>query len=391
MEQAAIFPGRVRLGMVGGGEGAFIGAVHRHAARLDDRYQLVAGALSSSAEAAQRSGLALGLDPARIYDSYAEMARLESARSDGIEAVSIVTPNHLHAPVAKVFLEAGIHVICDKPVTTNSADARMLAALAQERGLIFAVTHNYSAYPLVRHAQQMVREGALGTIRVVQVEYAQDWLAAPLEQGGQDQSGQKQAAWRTDPTKAGGGAIGDIGSHAWQLADTIVGVPVEALAAELSSFVPGRIIDDNVQVLLRYAGGARGMLWASQVAPGHANELRIRVFGSEGGIEWAQQQPNELRWTPLGEPTRIITRGSAAMNAAGARVSRIPAGHPEGYIDAFAALYSEIACHLLARRDKSDPGPAQFPTIADGLRGVLFIETVQASSRCGGAWTPMLS
>ena len=386
MEQAAIFPGRVRLGMVGGGEGAFIGAVHRHAARLDDRYQLAAGALSSSAAAAQRSGLALGLDPARIYDSYADMARMESARPDGIEAVSIVTPNHLHAPVAKVFLEAGIHVICDKPVTTNSADARMLAALAQERGLIFAVTHNYSAYPLVRHAQQMVREGALGTLRVVQVEYAQEWLAAPLEQ-----SGQKQAAWRTDPAKAGGGAIGDIGSHAWQLADTIVGVPLEALAAELSSFVPGRIIDDNVQVLLRYAGGARGMLWASQVAPGHANELRIRVFGSAGGIEWAQQQPNELRWTPLGEPTRIITRGSAAMNGAGARVSRIPAGHPEGYIDAFAALYSEIACHLLARRDKSDPGQAQFPTIADGLRGVLFIEAVQASSRCGGAWTTMLS
>ena len=386
MEQAAIFPGRVRLGMVGGGEGAFIGAVHRHAARLDDRYELVAGALSSSAEAARRSGLALGLDPARTYDSYEQMARAESARPDGIEAVSIVTPNHLHAPVAKAFLEAGIHVICDKPVTTNSADARMLAALAQERGLIFAVTHNYSAYPLVRHAQQMVREGQLGTIRVVQVEYAQDWLAAPLEQ-----SGQKQAAWRTDPAKAGGGAIGDIGSHAWQLADTIVGAPVEALAAELTSFVPGRIIDDNVQVLLRYAGGARGMLWASQVAPGHANELRIRVFGSAGGIEWAQQQPNELRWTPLGEPTRIITRGSTAMNAAGARVSRIPAGHPEGYIDAFAALYSEIASHLLARRDGSDPGVAHFPTIADGLRGVLFIETVQASSCCGGAWTPMLS
>lgn len=386
MEQAAIFPGRVRLGMVGGGEGAFIGAVHRHAARLDDRYELVAGALSSSADAARRSGLALGLDPARTYDSYQQMARAESARPDGIEAVSIVTPNHLHAPVAKVFLEAGIHVICDKPVTTNSDDARMLAALAQERGLIFAVTHNYSAYPLVRHAQQMVREGALGTIRVVQVEYAQDWLAAALEQ-----SGQKQASWRTDPAKAGGGAIGDIGSHAWQLADTIVGMPVESLAAELSSFVPGRIIDDNVQVLLRYAGGARGMLWASQVAPGHANELRIRVFGSEGGIEWAQQQPNELRYTPLGEPTRIITRGSAAMNAAGARVSRIPAGHPEGYIDAFAALYSEIASHLLARRDGSDPGAAHFPTIADGLRGVLFIETVQASSRSGSTWTPMLS
>lgn len=378
------FPGRVRLGMVGGGEGAFIGAVHRHAARLDDRYELVAGALSSTREAAQRSGRMLGLDPERVYDSYQEMAQKEAARTDGIEAVSIVTPNHLHAPVARAFLEAGIHVICDKPVTTNSGDARALQALAKERGLLFAVTHNYSAYPMVRHARQMVGEGALGQLRIVQVEYAQDWLAEPLEQGGQ-----KQASWRTDPAKSGGGAIGDIGSHAWQLADTIVGAPLEALAAQLNSFVPGRAVDDDVQVMLRYANGARGMLWASQVAPGHANELRIRVFGSQGGIEWAQQQPDALRYTPLGEPTRILTRGSAAMNEAGRRVSRIPAGHPEGYIDAFAALYSEIACHLLARRDGSDPGKAWFPTIDDGLRGVQFIETVQASSRAGGAWTPM--
>jgi predicted dehydrogenase len=383
MEQA-VFPGRVRLGMVGGGEGAFIGAVHRHAARLDDRYALVAGALSSTAAASRRSGRALGLDPERIYDSYEQMARAESAREDGIEAVSIVTPNHLHAPVARAFLEAGIHVICDKPVTTNSADARKLQALAQERGLVFAVTHNYSAYPMVRHAQQLVREGALGQIRVVQVEYAQDWLAEPLEQ-----SGQKQASWRTDPAKSGGGAIGDIGSHAWQLADMIVGAPVESLAAQLNSFVPGREIDDDVQVLLRYSNGARGMLWASQVAPGHANDLRIRVYGSKGGIEWAQQQPNELRWTPLGEPTRIVTRGSKAMNAAGARVSRVPAGHTEGYVEAFAGLYSEIASHLLARRHGGDPGAATFPTIADGLRGVLFIETVQASSCAGGAWMPM--
>ena len=377
-----LFPGRVRLGMVGGGEGAFIGAVHRHAARLDDRYELLAGALSSTADAAQRSGRMLGLDPDRIYDSYQEMAQKEAARPDGIEAVSIVTPNHLHAPVARAFLEAGIHVICDKPVTTNSDDARMLQTLAKERGLLFAVTHNYSAYPLVRHAQQMVRDGVLGLLRIVQVEYAQDWLAEPLEQGGQ-----KQAAWRTDPARSGGGAIGDIGSHAWQLADTIVGAPLESLAAQLHSFVPGRAVDDDVQVLLRYANGARGMLWASQVAPGHENELRIRVFGSQGGIEWAQQQPNELRYTPLGEPTRIVTRGSAAMNEAGRRLSRVPAGHPEGYIGAFASLYSEIACHLLARRDGGDPGAAQFPTIDDGLRGVQFIETVQASSRAGGAWT----
>jgi len=384
MEQPKIFPGRIRLGMVGGGEGAFIGAVHRHAARFDDRYEMLAGALSSTAEASQRSGRALGLEPERIYDDYKRMAQAEAAREDGIEAVVIVTPNHMHAPVARTFLEAGINVICDKPVTTTSADALALQALAQERGLLFAVTHNYSAYPLVRHAQQLVREGALGTIRVVQVQYAQDWLAAPLEQGGH-----KQAEWRTDPARAGGGAIGDIGSHAWQLADFITGLKLDSLAAQLSSFVPGRPIDDDVQVLLRYEGGARGMLWASQVAVGCTNELRIRVVGSKGGIEWAQEQPNELKWTPLGEPTRIITRGSAAMNAAGARTSRVPAGHPEGYVDAFGALYNEIACHLLARRDGGDPGAAQFPTIADGVRGVQFIESVQASSLSGGAWVSL--
>jgi predicted dehydrogenase len=387
MTAPAPVEGRIRLGMVGGGEGAFIGAVHRHAAWLDNRYDLVAGAFSSSAEVSQRSGKTLGLDPARVYDHYTGMAQAEAARADGIEAVSIVTPNHMHAPVARAFLEAGIHVICDKPVTTNSADARALQALAAERGLIFAVTHNYSAYPMVRQARAMVQEGELGQVRVVQVEYAQDWLAEALEQ-----SGQKQAAWRTDPLRAGGGAIGDIGSHAWHLADTIVGVPVEALCAQLNTFVPGRAIDDDVQVLLRYAGGARGMLWASQVAPGHANELRIRVFGSKGGIEWRQQQPNELLWTPLGEPTRILERGGPATHPAARRMSRVPAGHTEGYVEAFASLYGEVAQHLLARREGSggkDPGEAWFPTIADGLRGVLFIETVQASSCEGGAWLPL--
>jgi predicted dehydrogenase len=375
---------RIRLGMVGGGEGAFIGAVHRIAARLDDRYQLVAGALSSRPDAAQRSGLALGLDPERIYENYAEMAQAEAARPDGIEAVSIVTPNHMHAPVARAFLEAGIHVICDKPVTTNSADARMLRDLAHERGLIFAVTHNYSAYPMVRHARQMVREGQLGEIRVVNVQYAQDWLAEPIEQ-----NGQKQAEWRTDPARAGGGAIGDIGTHAWQLADTILGRPLEALAAQLSSFVPGRAVDDDVQVLLRYQGGARGILWASQVAPGHANDLRIGVYGSRGSVQWRQERPDELLWTPLDEPTRIVKRGTSAANAAAARVSRIPGGHPEGYLEAFASLYGEIAAHLLAARNSvAPPSDAAFPTIADGLRAVEFIEAVQASSCAGGAWVP---
>jgi predicted dehydrogenase len=378
----AIFPRRIRLGMVGGGEGAFIGAVHRIAARLDDRYELVAGALSSRPDAARRSGLALGLDPERIYTDYAAMAESEAARPDGIEAVSIVTPNHMHAPVARAFLEAGINVICDKPVTTNSLDARMLRDLAHERGLIFAVTHNYSAYPMVRHARQMVREGLLGEIRVVNVQYAQDWLAEPIEQ-----DGQKQAAWRTDPARAGGGAIGDIGTHAWQLADTIIGRPLEALAAQLNSFVPGRAVDDDVQVLLRYQGGARGMLWASQVATGHGNDLRIGVYGSRASIQWAQERPDELLWTPLGEPARIVKRGTLAANAAAARVSRIPGGHPEGYLEAFASLYGEVAAHLLAARDGLPaPEDAEFPTIDDGLRAVEFIEAVQASSCAGGNW-----
>ncbi|NIA52366.1 Gfo/Idh/MocA family oxidoreductase [Massilia sp. TW-1] len=376
--------GRLRLGMVGGGEGAFIGAVHRHAAALDHQYELVAGAFSSNADTSRRSGAALGLDPERVYADYAQMARAEAVRGDGIGVVSIVTPNHMHAPVARAFLEAGIHVICDKPVTTNSDDARALRALANEKGLIFAVTHNYSAYPMVRQARAMVQEGQLGDVRVVQVEYAQDWLAEPLEQ-----TGQKQAAWRTDPARAGGGAIGDIGSHAWHLADTIVGQPVESLCAQLNTFVPGRAIDDDVQVMLRYAGGARGMLWASQVAPGHANDLRIRVFGSRGGIEWRQQQPNELLYTPLGEPTRILERNGPGTHPAARRMGRVPAGHTEGYIDAFAALYAEVARHLVGRRDGSDPGEAWFPTIDDGLRGVLFIETVQASSCEGGAWVPL--
>jgi predicted dehydrogenase len=371
--------------MVGGGEGAFIGAVHRIAARLDDRFALVAGALSSRPDAARRSGLALGLAPERIYADYAEMARAESARPDGIEAVSIVTPNHMHAPVARAFLEAGIHVICDKPVTTNSPDARALQALARERGLVFAVTHNYSAYPMVRQARQMVREGLLGEIRVVNVQYAQDWLAEPIEQ-----DGQKQAAWRTDPARAGGGAIGDIGSHAWQLADTILGRPLEAVAAQLSSFVPGRAVDDDVQVLLRYQGGARGMLWTSQVAPGHGNDLRIGVYGSQGSVQWVQERPDELLWTPLGEPTRILKRGTASANAAAARVSRIPGGHPEGYLEAFASLYGEVAAHLLAfRQGRPAPAEAEFPTIDDGLRAVEFIEAVQASSGAGGAWVPI--
>jgi len=378
---------RIRLGMVGGGEGAFIGAVHRMAARLDDHYELVAGALSSTPDKAKRSGQALGLAPDRIYSDYQLMARAEAARPDGIEAVSIVTPNHLHAPIAEAFLKAGIHVICDKPVTTTSKDAKKLHKLAAKHKLIFAVTHNYTGYPMVRHARQMVREGRLGEIRVVQVEYPQDWLTERLEA-----SGQKQAAWRTDPARSGaGGAIGDIGTHAHNLAAYITGLELVQLCAELSTFVKGRKLDDDAQVMLRYANGARGLLWASQVAPGNENNLRIRIYGGKGGLDWHQEHPNQLHWSPFGQPTQVIARGTGAANAAAARVSRIPSGHPEGYLEAFATLYAEIAQAIRAARrggPKADKD-AHFPTLDDGIAGVAFIEAVVASSARGGRWVKL--
>ena len=375
---------RIRLGMVGGGEGAFIGAVHRIAARLDDHYTLLAGALSSTPERSMRSGAALGIE--RVYADYATMATAEAARADGIEAVAIVTPNDQHAPVAEAFLEAGIHVICDKPVTTTLADARRLEALAARQGRIFAVTHNYTGYPMVSQARRMVADGALGTLRVVQVEYAQDWLSGPLES-----TGQKQAEWRTDPKRSGaGGCIGDIGTHAWNLADYVTGLEVQELCAELSTFVAGRRLDDNVQVMLRYANGARGLLWASQVAPGNENGLRLRVYGSAGGLAWQQEHPNQLHWSPLGQPTQVIARGTAAANADAARVTRIPSGHPEGYLEGFATIYSEIAQAIRAARSPRgaaalDPA-VNFPTIADGIKGVAFIEAAVRSSVEGSRW-----
>lgn len=374
---------RIRLGMVGGGEGAFIGGVHRIAARIDDHYDLVAGALSSTAEKSRRSGEALGLDPARTYDDFATMAQAEAAREDGIEAVSIVTPNHMHAPAAEAFLRAGIHVICDKPLTTTLADARRLRDLVRETGLVFVVTHNYTGYPMVRHAREMVRAGELGEIRVVQVEYPQDWLTEKVED-----TGQKQADWRTDPARSGaGGCIGDIGTHAYNLADFIVGIPVVEMCAELSTLVPGRRLDDNVQILLHYQNGARGGLWSSQVAPGNENALRIRVYGTKGGLEWCQEQPNHLWVSPFGQPTRLISRATGAAGPAAARVSRIPSGHPEGYLEGFATIYSEAAAAIRAARSGESPDPAViYPTVEDGVKGMAFIEAAVESSRQGASW-----
>src|SRR5579864_8062374 len=295
--------GRIKLGMVGGGEGAFIGAVHRIASRIDDHYEVVAGALSSTPEKARRSGAALGLAADRIYDDYESMAKAEGKRADGIEAVAIVTPNDVHAGPTYAFLKAGVHVICDKPLTVSLAEAKKMRAAVEKSGLVFALTHNYTGYPLVRRAREMVGAGDLGEIRLVQVEYPQDWLTGPTET-----TGNKQAEWRIDPKRSGaGGAIGDIGTHAFNLADYVSGIEVSELSAELTSFGAGRQLDDNVQVMLRYANGARGALWASQVAPGNENGLRLRIYGTKGGLNWVQAEPNHMLWSPFGKSTRIVT------------------------------------------------------------------------------------
>ncbi|VXC79428.1 Uncharacterized oxidoreductase y4hM [Burkholderia sp. 8Y] len=367
---------RVRLGMVGGGEGAFIGAVHRMAARLDDRYELLAGALSSDAQRAAASAAAIGLP--RSYDDYREMARVEAGLPDGIEAVAIVTPNHLHAPIATAFLEAGIHVICDKPLAVSLDEGEALAKLAREKGLVFAVTYTYTGYPLVRHARAMVREGLLGDIRVVQVEYAQDWLSMPVET-----QANRQAAWRTDPALAGpAGCLGDIGTHAYQLAEYVTGMRPSGLSAEVTTFVPGRRVDDHVQAMLRYANGARGMLWASQVAAGEENALRLRVYGTKAGLMFDQQAPNELWFTPVGGASQRITRGRVQSPEA-LHATRVPAGHPEGYIEAFAQVYVDAAACIAQGTTQGDEW---LTTVEDGVAGLRFVEAVLRSSAANAQW-----
>lgn len=371
----------IRLGMVGGGRGAFIGGVHRIAARIDGAFQLVAGALSSDPQRAQASADELGLT--RSYADYRQMAQREARRSDGIEAVAIVTPNHMHAGPAIEFLKRGIHVICDKPLTATMAEAKQLAKAAQSSNALFVLTHNYTGYPLVRQARAMVARGDLGAIRLVQVEYAQDWLTQEVQN--------KQAEWRTDPARSGlGGALGDIGTHAYNLAAFVSGMEPEALAADIASFVPGRALDDNAHVLLRYAGGAKGMLWASQVAPGNENGLRLRIYGDKGGLEWGQEVPNHLFFTPFGEPKRILTRNGAASEPEAQRVSRIPAGHPEGYLEAFATIYAEAAQAIRAHQaGTGTPEGVVYPTLADGLKGMRFVEACVQSARRKSAWVTL--
>ncbi|MDQ2803873.1 MAG: Gfo/Idh/MocA family oxidoreductase [Pseudomonadota bacterium] len=376
---------RLRLGMVGGGHGAFIGGVHRIAARLDDQYELVAGALSADPERARLSALDLGIADDRAYDSFEAMAHAEAARHDRIDVVAIVAPNHVHHAAARAFLEAGFPVICDKPLTRTTEEADDLAAAVARSGRVFVLTHNYTGYPMVRQARKMVANGEVGALRIVQVEYPQEWLTTRLEQ-----TGQKQAAWRTDPARSGaGGALGDIGTHAFHLVEFVTGLTCTELAADLATFVPGRAVDDNAHILLRFTGGARGALWASQVAPGNENALRLRVFGETGGLEWAQEQPNALRVSPFGRPSCIVTRGGSGAGAAAAHATRLPAGHPEGYLEAFAQIYRDAAELIRAAMESRAPDPActLVPGIAAGVRGMRFIAAAVASAQANSAWT----
>ena len=375
---------KLKLGMVGGGQGAFIGSVHRIASRIDDHYELVAGSLASNPEVAHASAKELGIAENRSYSTFLEMAEKESNLENGIDVVAIVTPNNLHYPIAEAFLKKGIHVICDKPLTHNLEDAEKFFECVKNSKALFALTHNYTGYPMVRQAREMCRNGSIGKLRVIQVEYAQDWLTLPIEN-----EGQKQASWRTDPSKAGmGGSIGDIGSHAFNLADFITGAKLTELCADISNFVEGRKNDDNAHVLLRYENGVKGMLWSSQVAPGNENSLKIRIYGDKGGLEWEQENPNYLRVDIFGEAKKIIRRAGNETTDVAGRVTRIPPGHPEGYLEGFANIYSDFAkqIHAIKNNQKIEDELLLVPSIEDGLKGVKFISAVVESGLGGSKW-----
>ena len=376
---------RLQLGMVGGGEGAFIGAVHRMAARIDDKWALVAGTFSRDAARSREFGQSLGLADDRCYGDWNAMAKTEASRSDRIDAVAIVTPNNMHHAPARAFLDAGIAVICDKPLTTNLSDALDLQDAVKRTNLPFVLTHNYSGYAMVRQARAMVAEGTLGAIRVVQAEYAQDWLACDL-------SGNKQADWRGDPERAGpGGALGDIATHAYHLSTFVTGMRADSISAETSRFVPGRKLDDDVQIRLRWTNGARGQLWASQVAIGAANGLRLRVYGDAASLEWSQEEPDLLRFTKLGEPPQTLRRGGPHLSVAARAATRIPAGHPEGYLEGFAQIYADAAEAVRAHKEKRgvSANVMGLPGIEDGVDGMRFIDSAVKSVASDGRWVSM--
>ncbi|WP_024846022.1 Gfo/Idh/MocA family protein [Paracoccus pantotrophus] len=375
--------------MVGGGQGAYIGNIHRLASRLDGQWQLVAGAFDVDPERGRAFAISQGLDPARSYGTYEELIAGETAREDRVDAVAICTPNFTHYPIAKALIEAGFEVICEKPLTATLEDAVALEKLARESGRFVGVTYTYSGYPMVHEARVRVARGELGAIRTVQVEYPLEWMATAIEQ-----AGNAQAAWRTDPKKNGrGGSIGDIGTHAYHLAGFVTGLTLESLTADLATFVGGRALDDNAHVMMRYQGGARGLLWSSQVAIGNSNGVRLRVFGEKGSLQWFQEQPNELVFTPLDERVQIIKRGAEDLSEDAKLRIRTPPGHPEGYLEAFANLYAGFAEAIRARKEGRAPSllGQNLPLAHDGLKGVAFVEAVVDSHEAEGQpWlTPM--
>lgn len=375
---------KLRLCMVGGGPGSNIGDTHRRAAGFDGRYTLLAGVFASDPARSRAFAASLEIAPDRRYGSWEEMAEREGARKDGVEVVAIMTPNASHHPIAKAFLERGIDVICDKPLTTGLDDALDLFRLARRTGLVFAVTYNYTGYPMVRQAREMVRSGELGAIRLVQVEHASGWASTLLEA-----SGHKQATWRTTPSIAGKSAVvADIGTHAHHLARFVTGLEVTEVSAELSTLVPGRKSDDNAHVKLRFTNGARGLMWVSMAATGNLHGQRIRVFGEKASLEWIQEQPEQLHLRPLDGPHRVLSRGCGYLSAAAQRATRLWPGHPEGFLEAFANLYAGAADAVLARRDDAplDRSALSFPTVEDGVLGVKFVEAAVESSRRDGAW-----
>ena len=377
---------KLKMGMIGGGLGAFIGAVHRMAAALDNEIELVCGAFSSDPRKSKASGAMLKLPPERVYGSYAEMIAQEQQLPEGqrMDFVAIVTPNYLHFAPAKLALESGFHVVCDKPMTFNLAEAKKLQQIVKNSGLVFALTHNYTGYPMVKEARAIVRGNKLGKIRKIVVEYPQGWLSTNLET-----SGNKQASWRTDPKKSGAsGCMGDIGTHAENLVEYITGLRIAELCADLTAFIPGRKLEDDGNVLVRFDNGARGVLYASQISVGEENPLHIRVYGEKGGLEWEQQEPNSLVIRRLGRSKEIIRPGVGRLSLAAKRNIRLPAGHPEGFIEAFANIYRNFALTVRCRMQGIKPKPEylDFPTVADGVRGMAFIEAVVKSAAKGSKW-----
>jgi len=373
---------RLRAGIVGGGQGSFIGAVHRIAAELDGQAEIVAGAMSTDPQRAATSAQAWFLK--RSYNSFQEMAEKEAQLQDGIDFVIIAIPNYMHFPVAKVFLEHGIHVVSDKPMSFTLEEAQEEVALVERGDLIFALTHNYTGYPTVRHARELVRHGALGAIRKVLVEYVQDWLMESVEK-----SGNKQAVWRTDPTKSGiSGCVGDIGTHAENLLEFITGLKITSLCADLTTFVEGRALEDDANMLLRLENGGKGLLTCSQIAAGEENNLTIRVYGSKAGLEWHQMEPNTLIFKEPGKPQQILRTGLPYMSDEAKAATRLPAGHPEGFLEAFANLYKMIIADI-RRVEEGNKPMGGYPTVYDGLRGMQFVTKAVESSRNGSTWVNM--